>query len=242
MTRISNFIYSGDLIQLTCCQKSMPTYYGNDLYNVLMAPLKKEDLSQNKLSKLRLIKVNVNPANLTLIPIRYGDDLFIEFNITDEPESSKWNHEKRINIGKVKNNDIFKLISTVNKSSIDPVHIGDEILIASSINGNTKNIYLSVEKDFTIKTDSSIDDATKFILNTNVGCGPNWRYDQDTRGLNGQSFSESDINELSIEGSNILLAKLQTHKEELNKIEKDCQDKLNKENVINQSLKNQLTK
>lgn len=238
MTRVSNFIYSGDLIQLTTPAKGILTYYANDLYQVKMANNQEITPAENQLSKLRLVRINANPLERTLSPIRYGDDLFIEFNVVNQPELVKWHHNQAINIKDTQGSDIFKLVNAQNQNSNEVVHSGDEILIIKSVNSQIKDIYLYVDKDFSIKTNGNPNQASHFIINTAIGCGPNWRYDQDTRNLKGQYFTQSDIDELISDSTGVLMTKLQTAKNELNQMKQDCENKLNKEKNMNSSLKN----
>ena len=68
--RIGKYIYSGDIIQLTCCNNSILTYYGNDLSSIMMTPINQ----QNMITKLRLIMKNKDKNDRALVPLKYLDE------------------------------------------------------------------------------------------------------------------------------------------------------------------------
>jgi len=242
-TRITDIVYSRDLIELNCCNDMILTYYGNDLTNILMMP-KDNQLSKNLLTKVRLVSITENPKNRLLTPLTYQSDIFIEFNQANEPSSRRFDHNKQLHVSSGGQNDIFKIYNVSNPNDTDAIHLGDQIVIARSLKNNDTNIYLVVNNDGTITTDGPANNATHFTINSSIGCGPNWFYDQDTRGLHGQKFSQSDLQEMAIEATQRLSGQLQKQQNQLTdeeeKFQLECDEKISREKRINDELKKEL--
>lgn len=245
-SRINDFLYSRDLIQLGCCNDAIPVYYGGDVSNVLMMPKNELIGKKNILTKMRFVLTNEDPSEMSLSPIRYHDDVLIEFNPPDDPESRRLSHNKKLQVSPLKNNDIFKIYSASDHNDKDIIHVGDKIIIARSVKDDKgKNKYLVVDNNYSVGTGGSLNDATQFTINGAIGCGPNWFYDQDTRELKGQQFSQSDVRDLAMESLDALTSKLKKQEADLTAEEKQfqqqCQEKISREQRINDQLKAELS-
>ena len=222
MTRVGDFIYSRDLIDLTCCSGLVMTNQSGDDGAVVM---RKSNTTSN-LTKIRLAKISENPNSRYLEPVQYGKEIYLEFNHRKTGLTKKMNHNEYLNI----KNDIPSLFMLYKKSeplSNDAIIIGDVVLIKSKKSG-----YLSVNAQGYVSTESSSSDATKFTIKNSLGCGPTWFHDQDTRKLGGKYYSQSQVDEAVKEElnrlQNILEQKQRTADKLYQQTEQECEMKLNK--------------
>ena len=245
-SRIAKFLYSKDIISLTCFNHSIPTYYGNDVAKILMVPADQLG-TQNVLTKLRFVYDNENPHQRLLSPLVYQRDLFIEFNSINEQPPKRFAHDPKLGlyVASENNDDIFQIFNASNNNDHGPIQIGDKIIIGCSLKTSSDNAYLVVNSnDYSIKINGSLSEATKFTIASSIGCGPNWLYDQDTRELGGQSFSQSEVQDLSVEQEAQLSSQLQGQKSDLTSSSQQLQQQtdgtITKEQRTNDDLRKQL--
>jgi hypothetical protein len=244
-SRLANFLYSGDIINLSCCNGSIPTFYGNDVSNILMLPLSQIG-KNNTLTKLRFVYDNLDPQNRLLAPLTYQRDVFIEFNSRDNQVPNRIANSKTLHVKKGnEEGDVFQIYNTSNPNDTGPLSRGDRILIARSLEDGNNNgqIYLAVGQQ-SIQTDATADNATVFTIDSAIGCGPNWLYDQDTRGLAGEELSESEIQDLAVEASDKLTEKIDSQTQSISNdtstSNANYQTKLTQEQNVNNTLRQQL--
>ena len=239
-TRIDNFIYSGDLIQLSCCNNSIPTYYGNDLSTIMMRP----PGNQNALTKLRLTIKNKDQSDRSLIPLQYQNEVFIEFNPRGDFQSKRFAINQQSMISFDSGKQTFVLLNPSNQADACPIHLGDQLLIGIK-NGNAIQSYLCVKSDNSIQLCNTVGEATPFNINSSIGCGPNWLYDQDTRGLNNQLSNFSDSLQIVDNGINNSSDQLKKQQDdfikEFQQFNLKCHEQITRETKINETLKKQLS-
>lgn len=247
LSRISDIIYSRDIVQLLCCGDRVPAYYGKEYTNILMASPGQNQ--KNLMNKLRFVMITENPKNRALTPITYLSDIYIEFNPMNDPKELRLNISNTGNLsadGSNKDN-IFKICNANNLNDQSILRIGSQIVIAKSSYGEENNMsYLSVDTNGQIKITDEQQNATQFIVTANTGCGPNWYYDQDVRGTDGKQFTTSDIRDMSIEAIDQLSLELKKQQDifdnETKQYQSDCQTKINQEQRINDTMKQTLAK
>lgn len=155
--RLTNVIYSGDLIELTSGDNIIQRAITNSQV-LLDRPLPK---LRTNLSKLRFENMLDNG---TLTPIKYGDNIHIKHNaLVDNTNQSRFiKYGERVQShqdGPLY--EIFKLVSTENMNSRDYVKYGDNFLIACGDQPGDK-IYLKLEGDKSISSEATVDDAIIF--------------------------------------------------------------------------------
>lgn len=155
--RLTNVIYSGDLIELTSGDNIIQRATTNSQV-LLDRPLPK---LRTNLSKLRFENMLDNG---TLTPIKYGTNIYIKHNaLVDNMNQSRFiKYGERVQShqdGPLY--EIFKLVSTENMNSQDYVKYGDSFLIACGDQPGDK-IYLKLEGDKSISSEATVDDAIIF--------------------------------------------------------------------------------
>ena len=242
-SRLSNIIYSGDLIQLICCNNSILTYYGNDL--LMLQHNSQQSEKKNLLTKLRLIADNHNSNQRLLIPITYGQNVFMEFNILGDSQSRFIGYDQKLQVLPFQKSQLFRLYKASNLLDRGIIRIGDQIIIAiTGCPQNQNNIYLTVNNDYSIRTDGFYNQAIHFEITTNIGCGPNWIYDQDTRSLGDQQLTQLEHQKQVSEKRDKLSRDLNNLQNnfliEEKQFNSQCQEKIFRETKINDELKKQL--
>ncbi len=237
-TRIGHVLYSRDIVKLSCCKGAIPTYYGNDVTDIVMQTNK----PNNVLTKFRFILTDEDPNQMDLTPIKYQDDVFMEYNVVDDPKSKRLSHNSTLNV-KPSTNHVFKIYNAVSPGLGGIIKLGDQVVIASSAKGNSSQKYLVVGADKRVKTDGTKDEATKFTIVSSLGCGPNWVHDQDTRGEY-DLMTRGDVQDQAISQAKGLSEQLKKQEGDLSNEEKkyqlQCLGQVNKEKKINEQLRAEL--
>jgi hypothetical protein len=158
-TRLTNVVYSGDLIEVTSDQMVLQRATNNSLV-VLDTSIPK---LRSNLSKLRF---ELLLKNRPLSGIKYGDQIVIKHNALID----NMNQTRLIKYGERLQShqdgpmyELFKLVNRENVNSVDYVKYGDSMMIVCADQPGDK-VYLKREADHSISCDASVDDATTFTL------------------------------------------------------------------------------
>jgi len=189
--RQGNILYSGDLVSLDT-NKGHLALLGS--YRWLTLNTGSEI---NQMNKMRF--ESVKHDNTALTPIRYNDALYLVYN-DRHGQTRKINHLHELNVNVSKKHTIFKLVNKAHPDSKDVVKIGDSVLISTDdghigYNNSTKRL----------ESGKKVAEATAFKVAVSLGCGPNWRFDQDTRNtkllnpLQVKQLSNQRVSELELQ-------------------------------------------
>lgn len=190
VARIRKTLYSGDLVNLTdTAGNRVASYKGSHF--VQPAPAKDAKMG-NTLFKLRF-QLASGHETLRMVPIRYKKAVYLMYN-TDTGENRKVNHNGDLNLMKTGKNTLFEIVKASDPNASGAVSMAEEVLLRKSSEGETAK-YLKVNAErHRVETTAKVEEATKFTISSQKGCGPLWRFDSDTRGTN--LYNSSQVNEM----------------------------------------------
>ena len=159
-------LYSGDLI-------SISSVTGDKLIltegNYIKA-VKSNNVSplNDKLFKLRIQKIK---PSFSRVPIMYSDSVNIAYN-NDKAQTVLINHDGDLNILKNVRDTVFEIQNLNNTAGA--VQKETSVLICAITESGKK--FLKINADNGHISLSAPNEATKFIITSQQGCGPSWRY------------------------------------------------------------------
>ena len=161
-TRLSDVLYSGDIIDLTAGDTIMQRGLINSQI-IFDQPLPNV---RTNLSKLRIIQAAKNHDPRKQTPIKYGDPIYIKHNALINNN----NQTRFIKYGeKFQSHQdgplfrVYKVYSKKDPKNTDYIRYGDEILISRG-DQTGDQIYLKVESDKSVSSQSAVSEATTFGL------------------------------------------------------------------------------
>lgn len=173
-SRASDFLYSGDLIDLKTSTGLSILLPANARFVTLS--------SSGLLNKLRAV-LSSGHANDVLKPIKYGDAVKLTYS-GDRGETKYLSHQQWLQPAVSRKNQLFKFVNPLDVKSTGPIQVGDIIALGKINETSDPSMLVFDESSGRISTEGHLKEAVQFKVNSVRGCGPMWRFDSDTRGTN----------------------------------------------------------